>query len=76
VLFKDVNNKLIYEKKADSQGISEIKVYQESNLNNNEYVRQQDFISFKNDLETRLNNLSEKYQKSITSENSSQNKEV
>lgn len=57
VLFKDVNNKIIYEKKTDSQGISEIKAYQEVNLSGNEYVRQQDFISFKNELETRLNNL-------------------
>ena len=60
VLFKDANNKIIYEKKTDSQGISEIKAYQETTLSNNEYVRQQDFISFKNELETRLNNLSSK----------------
>lgn len=57
VLFKDVNNKIIYEKKTDSQGISEIKAYQETNLINNDYVRQQDFISFKNELEERLNKL-------------------
>jgi hypothetical protein len=68
VLFKDVNNKMIYEKKTDSQGISEIKVYQETILNNNEYVRQQDFISFKNDLENRLNNLANNNQKTITNE--------
>lgn len=68
VLFKDVNNKMIYEKKTDSQGISEIKVYQETTLNNNEYVRQQDFISFKNDLENRLNNLANNNQKTITNE--------
>lgn len=74
VLFKDVNNKLIYEKKSDSQGISEIKVYQESNLSNNDYVRQQDFISFKNDLETRLNNLANNNQKTIINEISHENK--
>ena len=30
VLFKDVNNKILYEKKTDSQGISEIKAYRET----------------------------------------------
>lgn len=68
VLFKDTNNKIIYEKKTDSQGISEIKAYQETTLNNNEYVRQQDFISFKNELENRLNNLANNNQKTITNE--------
>lgn len=60
VLFKDVNNKIIYEKKTDSQGISEIKAYQETNLeknkfNNIEYVTLKDFNDFKNDIEKRLN---------------------
>lgn len=73
VLFKDVNNKIIYEKKTDSQGISEIKAYQETTLINNEYVRQQDFISFKNELESKINNLTQKYEKTIVGQNSSQN---
>lgn len=59
VLFKDVNNKIIYEKKTDSQGISEIKAYQETTLANNnnnvEYVTLKDFNDFKNDIEKRLN---------------------
>lgn len=65
VLFKDVNSKIIYEKKSDSQGISEIKAYQETNINGNEYVKQQDFISFKNELENRLNNLANQENKGI-----------
>lgn len=72
VLFKDVNNKIIYEKKTDSQGISEIKAYKEVSLTNDEYVKQQDFISFKNDLETRLNNLTSNQQKPIVAKNNSQ----
>lgn len=58
VLFKDVNNKIIYEKKTDSQGISEIKAYQETSITNNnnvEYVTLKDFNDFKNDIEKRLN---------------------
>jgi hypothetical protein len=58
VLFKDVNNKIIYEKKTDSQGISEIKAYQETTITNNnnvEYVTLKDFNDFKNDIEKRLN---------------------
>lgn len=58
VLFKDVNNKIIYEKKTDSQGISEIKAYQETTVQNNnniEYVKLEDFNAFKNDIEKRLN---------------------
>lgn len=58
VLFKDVNNKIIYEKKTDSQGISDIKAYQEitiTNNNNVEYVTLKDFNDFKNDIEKRLN---------------------
>lgn len=57
VLFKDVNNKIIYEKKTDSQGISEIKAYQETTITNNnnvEYVTLKDFNDFKNDIEKRL----------------------
>ena len=58
VLFKDVNNKIIYEKKTDSQGISEIKAYQETTITNNnnvEYVTLKDFNDFKNDIKKRLN---------------------
>lgn len=76
VLFKDANNKIIYEKKTDSQGISEIKAYQETTLSNNEYVKQQDFISFKNELENRLNNLASNNQKTITNEISHENKGI
>lgn len=76
VLFKDVNSKIIYEKKSDSQGISEIKAYQETNINGNEYVKQQDFISFKNELENRLNNLASNNQKTITNEISHENKGI
>lgn len=58
VLFKDVNNKIIYEKKTDSQGISEIKAYQETTITNNnnvEYVTLKDFNDFKVEIEKRLN---------------------
>lgn len=57
VLFKDVNNKIIYEKKTDSQGISEIKAYQETTItsNNVEYVTLKDFNDFKVEIEKRLN---------------------
>ncbi len=59
VLFKDVNNKVIYEKKTDSQGISEIKAYQETTITNNnnnvEYVTLKDFNDFKVEIEKRLN---------------------
>ena len=77
VLFKDVNNKIIYEKKTDMQGVSEIKAYQETSISsNNEYVRQQDFIAFKNDLESRLNNLTSQTQNNSVGQNLSQNNEV
>lgn len=72
VLFKDVNNKIIYEKKTDSQGVSEIKAYQETNLTNNEYVRQNEFISFRNELESKINSLSQNLQKTIVGQNNSE----
>lgn len=63
VLFKDVNNKILYEKKTDSQGISEIKAYRETNIsqnnnnNNIQYVTIEDFNNFKNNIEERLNSF-------------------
>ena len=35
VIFKDVNNKILYEKRIDSQGISEIKAYHETSMDSN-----------------------------------------
>ena len=60
VLFKDSNNKVIYEKKTDSQGISEIKEYKEFTNNEPQYVTLEDFNMFKNDFDKRLNELSSK----------------
>ena len=35
VIFKDVTNKVLYEKRIDSQGISEIKAYHETSMDSN-----------------------------------------
>lgn len=60
-VFKDVNNKMIYEKKTDSQGISEIKAYKEidlnANNNANQYVLLNDFDIFKKEIEEKISNL-------------------
>lgn len=66
-VFKDVNNKMIYEKKTDSQGISEIRAYKEvdlnANNNTNQYVLINDFDNFKKEIEEKLNNLIPKKEK-------------
>ena len=68
VVFNDTNNKLIYIKKSDFQGISNIKVYQEINLdqpkqnNNIEYVSLNDFNAFKKEIESKINDCVQKTQ--------------
>lgn len=66
VFFKDVNNKVIYEKKSDSQGISEIRAFKEINLesksNNNEYITAHQFNTFKNEIEQKINDCIQKTQ--------------
>lgn len=62
-IYKDVNNKIMYEKKTDSQGISEIKAYQEIMLNsNNEYVRRNELGDLEMRLNEKINNLSNMFQ--------------
>lgn len=60
-IFKDVNNKMIYEKKTDTQGISEIRAYKEIDLsvnnNANQYVLLNDFDNFKKEIEEKINAL-------------------
>lgn len=68
VVFNDTNNKLIYIKKSDFQGISKISVYQEINLdqpkqnNNVEYVSLNDFNAFKKEIESKINDCVQKTQ--------------
>lgn len=66
VLFKDANNKIIYEKKTDSQGISEIKAYQETSIqqNNNkeEYLTINQFNDFREKIEQKINDCIQKTQ--------------
>lgn len=73
IIFKDVNAKIIYEKKADSQGLSEIKAYQEIDLNAkqqpNQYVTVEALNSVVNDFNTKFNYLSQEIGKSNTKPN-------
>lgn len=73
IIFKDVNAKIIYEKKADSQGLSEIKAYQEIDMNAkqqpNQYVTFEALNSVINDFNTKINYLSQEIGKSNTKPN-------
>lgn len=73
IIFKDVNAKIIYEKKADSQGLSEIKAYQEIDLNAkqqpNQYVTVEALNSVINDFNSKINYLSQEIGKSNTKPN-------
>ena len=61
VICNDENNKLIYKKITDSQGISKIFAYQEMTIDSKQevkdktqYVTLDDFNAFKNEIEKRL----------------------
>ena len=73
IIFKDVNAKIIYEKKSDSQGLSEIKAYQEIDLNAkqqpNQYVTVEALNSVINDFNSKINYLSQEIGKSNTKPN-------
>lgn len=83
IIFKDVNAKIIYEKKADSQGLSEIKAYQEIDMNAkqqpNQYVTFEALNSVINQFNQQLTNLSQDFEKRIGAKNNplkSKNEEV
>ena len=73
IIFKDVNAKIIYEKKADSQGLSEIKAYQEIDMNAkqqpNQYVTVEALNSVINDFNSKINYLSQEIGKTNTKPN-------
>lgn len=61
IIFNDENNKIIYKKITDSQGISKIFAYQEMNIDSKQevkdktqYVTLDDFNAFKTEIEKRL----------------------
>lgn len=61
IIFNDENNKIIYKKITDSQGISKIFAYQEMSIDSKQdvkdkeqYVTLEDFNAFKNEIEKRL----------------------
>lgn len=58
VIFKDVTNKVLYEKRIDSQGISEIKAYQETSMESNN--SNSDFIK-----RNELSEMQEKFDRQI-----------
>lgn len=68
IIFNDENNKIIYKKITDSQGISKIFAYQEINLeqpkqnNNIEYLSLNDFNAFKKEIEQKINDCVQKTQ--------------
>lgn len=62
IIFNDENNKIIYKKITDSQGISKIFAYQEINIDSKQeikdkeqYVTLEYFNAFKNEIEKRIN---------------------
>jgi hypothetical protein len=58
VIFKDVTNKVLYEKRIDSQGISEIKAYHETSMESNN--SNSDFIK-----RNELSEMQEKFDRQI-----------
>lgn len=60
VIFKDVTNKILYEKKIDSQGISEIKAYRESNMdesNTNEFVKRTELEAIESRIDKQIEEI-------------------
>lgn len=76
VIFKDTNTKILYEKKTDAQGISEIKAYQEIDLNAKtnqpQYVTVEALNSVINDFNVKINNLSQELYKNNVNKYKSQ----
>lgn len=66
IIFNDENNKIIYKKITDSQGISKIFAYQEMNIenkqSNNDFLTVNQFNTFKSEIEQKINDCIQKTQ--------------
>ena len=66
IIFNDANNKILYKKTTDGQGISKITAYQEINLEQkqpkDEYVNIIQFNTFKSEIEQKINDCVQKMQ--------------